>query len=250
MELPFLPELIQYIRNIMDDVQSLTELSSGKFSDRRFGELFKRIISKNVEESDLILNGFLKYIEITNPVRKKGTVNALFEEGLNKYYAQLEENRVKVIKSLEEDLPETIVPDEQLRFVFDSLLQYAVISVLPLGSINLATKSLSFQKEARKDGPFVKQNENYIEIVLTLNGYKIRNGKIVGELITLTAQKENGLDLLLRLVDSIVRGNQGVMEIQVDEIKARKSISLRFPVERRKGVIYQFKDEGYKKKAI
>jgi hypothetical protein len=52
-------------------------------------------------------------------------------------------------------------------------------------------------------------------------------------------QKEGMLDFELKLVDEMVRKNQGTMIFGPDEKKNRTSISLRFPVERRKIVCYQ-----------
>ena len=52
-------------------------------------------------------------------------------------------------------------------------------------------------------------------------------------------QKERILDLALRLVDEIVQRNRGMMKFEEDEKKGKTTISLRFPVERRKMVYYQ-----------
>jgi hypothetical protein len=47
-------------------------------------------------------------------------------------------------------------------------------------------------------------------------------------------QKDEALDLILRLVKEMVLRNQGMMKFETDEKKAKVIISLRFPVERRK----------------
>jgi hypothetical protein len=57
-------------------------------------------------------------------------------------------------------------------------------------------------------------------------------------------QKEKILDLALRLVDEIVQRNRGMMKFEEDEKRAKATISLRFPVERRKMVYYQQPGEG------
>lgn len=54
-----------------------------------------------------------------------------------------------------------------------------------------------------------------------------------------TRQEEGILGLTLRLIDEIVKRNRGTMTFEVDEKKAKTTISLRFPVERRKVVYYQ-----------
>jgi hypothetical protein len=55
-------------------------------------------------------------------------------------------------------------------------------------------------------------------------------------LITLTSQEEIASDLVLKLVEVIVKMNQGIMRFEVDETKVKKFIFLRFPAERRKVV--------------
>jgi hypothetical protein len=52
-------------------------------------------------------------------------------------------------------------------------------------------------------------------------------------------QKEGILDLTLRLVGEIVQRNRGMMKFEEDEKKQKTTISLRFPVERRKVIYYQ-----------
>jgi len=51
-------------------------------------------------------------------------------------------------------------------------------------------------------------------------------------------QKAEKLDLALRLVEEVVKRNRGMMAIDVDEKKGKRTVSLRFPVERRKVVCY------------
>ena len=52
-------------------------------------------------------------------------------------------------------------------------------------------------------------------------------------------QKDEALDLILRLVKEMVLRNQGMMKFETDEKKAKVIISLRLPVERRKVFFYE-----------
>ncbi len=244
MEPSLLVELIEYMKHILLALKNLAEFSRGKFSDKKFGELFYRILSKDIEEGHLILDRFIKYVDITSPVRKKNTVNRLLEDALKSYDAKLQEMKTKVVKDLDEDLPETVVPDEQLRFILDSILEYAVVTTLALGSIELVTRTFTFASETGEDRPFLKKGETCLEVQLTFTGYRRPREKPEEESKGPTPMKGGGLDLLLRLVDSLVRRNQGVMKLEVDETKASKSICLTLPVERRKILYYQFRNKG------
>ena len=51
-------------------------------------------------------------------------------------------------------------------------------------------------------------------------------------------QRDEAMDLVLRLVKEIVHKNRGIIRFDIDEKKTRTFISLVFPVERRKIVYY------------
>jgi hypothetical protein len=238
MEWSLFIELIHHTKSTLDSIKKYTQLSRGKFSDKEFGEFFYRMITKEIEKNDLVLNSFLNYIKVTTPIRKKGTVNTLIEEVLKKHQVRLEENKTKIFRNFEKDLPETIVPDEQLRFILDSILQYTIASMRSDGNIEVLTKSSALQKENSEEGVFEKDGK-YIEILVAFTSHKKAMEKSMQELRTPTPKEEIVSDVLLRLVDATVKMNQGVMRLEVDETKTKKSVFLKLPAERRKEVLYE-----------
>ncbi len=228
MERSLFVELIHQIRSTLDSIKKFTELSRGKFSDKEFGEVFHRMITKDIEKNDLMLNAFLNYIKATTPIKKKGTVNTLIEEVLRKHQVRLEERKTKIFRDFERDLPEAIIPDEQLRFILESVLEYTM-AMIPLdGSLEFSTKSV-VQKDVIEDQVFFKKNRNFIEVLVAFT-----YSKEAKELKT--SQKEVVPDLMLRLVDDIVERNQGMTKFKLDEIEGKMFISLKSPVERRRVV--------------
>ncbi len=228
MERSLFVELIHQIRSTLDSIKKFTELSRGKFGDKEFGEVFYRMITKDIEKNDLMLNAFLNYIKATTPIKKRGTVNTLIEEVLRKHQVRLEERKTKIFRNFEEDLPEAIIPDEQLRFILESVLQYTM-AMMPLdGSLEFSTKSV-VQKDVIEDQVFFKKNRNFIEVLVAFT-----YSKEAKELKT--SQKEVVPDLMLRLVDDIVERNQGMTKFKLDEIEGKMFISLKSPVERRRVV--------------
>jgi hypothetical protein len=236
MERSLLIELIQHTKGTLDSIKKLTQLSRGRFSDREFGEFFYRMINKDIEKNDLVLNNFLNYIKAITPIREKGTVQNLIEEVLKKHQARLEEYNTKIFRNFEKDLPEPIVSDEQLGFILDSVLQYAITVMPPNGCIEFLTKSFALQKEMEGGQGFFKKNGRYIEILVAFTYYKKPMEQFGKELETPVPQKEVVPDLVFRLVDDIVDRNQGTIKLEFDETKAKTFISLKFPVERRKVV--------------
>jgi hypothetical protein len=224
-------ELIHQTKNTLDSIRKFTQLSRGKFNDKEFGEFFYRMITKDIEKNDLMLNGFLNYIKATTPIKKRGTVNTLIEEVLRKHQVGLEERRAKIFRNFERDLPEAIIPDEQLRFILESVLQYGM-AMMPLGgSIEFLTKSCVLQKEMREDQTFFKKNGKFIEVLVAFTYSREPKEQA-------TFQKEVVPDLMLRLVDDIAERNQGTIKFELDETKGKRFISLKFPVERRRVVHY------------
>ena len=232
---PFFLELIQRIKNTLGSIRNYTQISREKFSDKAFGEYFYRAVTEDIEKIDMVLNGLVNYIKLNSPIRKTDTVHRLIEEELRKQQSKLEGKGVKLFKKFEKDLPETIVPDEQLRYVLSSVLQYALANVSPNLSMGLYTRSFSLEKEG--EGPdLLKKDGRYIEISLGYMGFKKPAEQGTGGMIL---QKEEPLDLILRFVKEVVQRNRGTMRIEADEKKSKTFISLRFPVERRKVVYYQ-----------
>jgi signal transduction histidine kinase len=231
----FFIELVQSIKSSLSSIKSYTQISRGKFRDREFGEYYYRAVNEDIEKMNMVLNSLLDYIKVHTPIRKINTVHNIVEEVLKKYQAKLEEKGIKVFKKLEKDLPETVVPDEQLKYILSSLLQYAMALTPPNWNLGLSTRSFILDKEAEGEGLFKKEGR-YIEISVAFPGRQ-RPGE-PGSGIAAT-QKEGAPDLILRFVKEMVLHNHGMMKVEADEKKTKALISVRFPVERRKIVYYQ-----------
>jgi len=235
----FFIELVHRIKNPLVSIKTFTQLLREKFNDEEFREYFYRIVTEDIEKIDSLLNGLLNYIKINTPIEKTNTVHFVLEDVLKKYEPQLEVKKIKVFKKLEKDLPETIIHEEQLRYIFNSILQYALPSIPPNGSIGFLTKSLHIQKETltQKEGRF-------IEIMIIFTGYK----KPVEQFETLLGipllQQEEVIELELRLIKEIIQRNRGLMKFEVNEKKPRTLISLKFPIERRKVIYYSSTNTG------
>jgi nitrogen-specific signal transduction histidine kinase len=232
----FFVELIERIKNTLSSIKNYTQISRGKFSDREFGEYYYRAVTEDIEKIDMVLNNLLNYMKVQKPIRKMNTVHNIIEEVLKKNQVKLDEKGIKLFKKFEKDLPETIVPDEQLKYILSSVLQYAMAFTPPNWNIGLSTRSLILEKGAGEVQDLFKKDGRYIEISVVFAGY---NKPSELELRTTTLQKEEASDLILRFVKEVVLRNRGMMRIGADEKKTKTFISLRFPIERRKIVYYQ-----------
>ena len=236
---PFFIELIDQFKNTLTNLRNQTRIFQDKFRDQEFGSHINRIIMEDIKKIELLQDSLLNYIKLNNPIIKTNTVNTLLEEELKEYQVELEEKKIKLFKTLEKNLPETAVPDDQLRYILSCVLQHVMTLMPPSVSFGLFTRSLTLQRETGDDEALVRKEGNYVEILMVHTGYKKPIDPLGPASGIPARQKEGILDLTLRLVDEIVQRNRGVMKFEEDEKKQKATISLRFPVERRKVVYYQ-----------
>lgn len=235
---PFFIELIDQFKDTLKNLKNLTKIFQEKYGDKEFSAYLNRIIAEDIKKIELVQNSLLNYIRINNPVTKTNTVNTLIEEEIKKYELELEEKKIRIFKTLEKNLPETAVPDDQLRYILSCVLQYTMAMIPTSGNLGLFTKNVVLQKEMGEDREW-----KFVEILVAYTGYRKPVEQFRSPLGIPAHQKEKILDLALRLVDEIVQRNRGVMKFEEDEKKAKATISLRFPVERRKVVYYQQSSE-------
>jgi hypothetical protein len=228
-------ECLRHTKSTLDSIRNLAQLSQAKFTDKEFGEFYCRSVTKDIEKADLLLEGFLKYLILITPIQKTNTVHRLIEEVSKKYEDQLERKGVKLSKKFEKNLPETVVPDEPLRYILNFILQYAVNSVTLNGEMGFLTKSLVFQEKGGLDQALLRKDERYIEIRLFFTGSKKPREEFQK---SSDFHKEEMLNLILPLVHEVVLKNRGVIKFETDEKKEKTFISIRFPSERRVVVYY------------
>ena len=231
---PFFIELIDQFKDTLKNLRSLTKVFQEKYGDKESSVYLNRIIADDIKKIELVQNSLLNYIRINNPVTKTNTVNSIVEEEIIKYQFEMEEKKIRLFKTLEKNLPETAIPDDQLRYILSCILQYVMALMPANGNLGVFTKDFVLQKEIGED-----RERRFIEIQVVYTGYKKPGEQFRPSVGIPEHQKERILDLALRLVDEIVQRNRGMMKFEEDEKKAKASISVRFPVERRKVVYYQ-----------
>jgi signal transduction histidine kinase len=206
--------------------------------NEEFKEYFLKLMNEDVEEIESVLNSLLGYVKINNPVIKSNTVHLLTEEALKKHQSRIEDRKIRIVKKFGQNLPETVVPEPQLRYILNSLVEYAIALTVPNGIIGFMTKTLVIKKEIDKTQTLFQKDGQYVEIVVVFTGPRKRAQPLETVLGTPPVRKQEVSDLKLLLVQQIIRKNRGIMKYDVDEEQPRTYLSVRFPVERRKVVYY------------
>jgi nitrogen-specific signal transduction histidine kinase len=234
----FFIELVHRIKNPLVSIKTFTQLLREKFNDAEFRNHFYKVMTEDIDKIDSVLNSLLDYIKIITPVEKKETIHFVLEEALEKHEVQLKDRQVKIFKKYEKDLPEVIVSEEQLKYIFNSLLEYFIPSLPLHGSIGFLTKSLNTHKEIEPNKTPLELDRGFIEVMIIFTGYKKPSESLKNALGIPFPPEEELIELELRLIKDIVQKNRGVMNLEVNEKKPRTIVSIKFPVERRKVSYY------------
>src|SRR5512143_704783 len=78
-------ELSRNVKDNLEKIKSLVNLSREKFTDREYAEVFCRTISNDVAKTDALLSCFTNYLKINSPLPQANTVHLILEEVLKKY---------------------------------------------------------------------------------------------------------------------------------------------------------------------
>jgi hypothetical protein len=230
-------DMIRSAKTFLTFLRERTEESRDKFREEAFGTFFQRMVNKEIDEAILLMDCFIRYTRMVAPVLKKDTVYHFIEEILKKNRKEMEEKEIGFSKVFEQDLPETTLSDEQVRFVLDSILHYAIVSVPPHGKMQVTTKTYFTEKCLKRHAGPVAASENRIEIrVIFTDDREAKTRSAVSEI----SFPEGGerMPLELRLAEQMIRRNDGVLGFKVDEESGKAVISARLPVERRRYFYY------------
>ncbi len=225
--------MIHSTKSMLCDIRDISRSAHEKPVNKDSEEFFTQIRSMT-DQIDLLLDGFLNYVRSTTAVAKKDTVNTLLEKTLEKHQHNLEAKNIRVFKKLEKDLPETVVPDEHMGFILDSVVQYANAIVPFGGDIFFSTRS-SYVTPMPTFATAVSMREDYSRRSVRISvEYKGPDEQLrVVEMKSRPGYGETALNLLLRMVSFLAGEHQGTMEHKSDDRRAEGHIVLKFLSDRR-----------------
>lgn len=233
----FLIELIQMIKNTLGSIKNTSDASANRFNDLEFRKSAQKSITEDIKRVDSVLNSLMNYIHINTPILKSNTLFLILEEVLEANENQIGRKKIKIIKKCEKDVPETFIHDEQIRFVLNSVLQYAILSTPPGGTIGFLVKSYGFNPDGPDQQISAESGNGFIEVAVGFVGKPSDAQKNVS--MNTAPQEQGTTKLILQLVKEILQNNKGGMTYEFDPKKPRTLITLRLPVERRKVVYYE-----------
>ena len=229
--------LAKRIKKTIVEIRGLTESSQGRFKDPAFGQNFHRNMTEHIDNSEADLDCFLDYLRIKSPVRQTNMIHVALEEALEKHKKKLMDKGIRVFrKQFGKDLPNASVHIEELRFVLNWVLAYAIISAAPNLSISLLTRSLEAQEANEAMRSPQQRGTRCVEIVIASGHYEDMSKQAEVPPKIKTAYNGGELSWILPLVDEIVQKNGGSLKLSEGRLRM---VSLILPIERRKLVYYE-----------
>jgi hypothetical protein len=231
---PLLDELINYMKGRLAAMKSFALLSQDAFKDAELGQHYYETVSEDVEKTTAMLDCYRNYLRFNNPTQKKDTIQTLIEEILKDNGRRLKAKSITIInKQFEKDLPETTMPDAQLRYVLDTVIQYSFLSLPHYSSLGFLTRQYDHSEGNGHEHNGLQKESQCVEILVVSSRREKPKGSPAG---VPTGNNGTGADLMLELVKEVIRKNHGAMRVKSYDQKAMTFVSLILPVDRRKVV--------------
>jgi hypothetical protein len=234
--LSFLTELIHCMKGNLLSIKNFASVPIDHFDSLEFRKHFQASIEEDVKKIDSVLNTLLNYISISTPLMKTNTLRIILEEILEANEKRLRDRKIRIFKECDENLPETYMHHEQVRFVLNSILQYALLVLPSPGSIGFSIKYTEGKNGASAPTPPLETNGGHIEMTIGFSGER---KMATHPESSPDAQRDEANDLILKLVAEIVEKNKGTIKFVANERGQKSLVILRLQIERRKRVHYE-----------
>lgn len=175
---------------------------------------------------------------MSQPIVKKDTIHTILEELFARNQKEIQTKSIVVIKQYHDQILETTLHEEHLRFILGSVLQYAILATGANGEISVVTKPVHPLRSPDEE-KIVPLKGRYSEVSIHCSYIGGLMGDPGKSPAAPSAPQEEGLHSVLLFVRELVEKNQGSFEFEVDKKELRRRITLRFPAERRQAVYYK-----------
>jgi len=118
-------DLLCHTKHQLAGLKVFASYARDKFRDAELGRRYQKTLLQRIDEATALLDSYADYLRLSNPTRKTNTIHTLIEETLTQSQAQLKAREVAIIKKqFQKDLPETTLPEAQLRYILQTLMHY------------------------------------------------------------------------------------------------------------------------------
>lgn len=181
---------------------------------RETREKYLSIIINEVERLEEILNQILVFSREPQSHARAHDLNAIIEDALSIFPDVLRENRIQVVKELDQTLPKVVCDYGQIKEVFINLIANACQAMAHQGTLTVRS--------------FCLPGDSVVMVEVEDTGEGIAPD-IIGNIFNpFFTTKEQGLGLGLAITHRIVAHNQGTIEVRNNPGKGTTFV-LKFP---------------------
>ncbi|MGQ9645170.1 MAG: hypothetical protein ACUVWO_01360 [Thermodesulfobacteriota bacterium] len=234
----FLVETLREIKKGVCSIYKIGLLSTERPDDHETREHSQMTMAKTYDQIISTLDMLSGFINVTSPIVKRNTIHSILEEILETNEKKTHAKEIELKKTFAEDLPETILHDEQLRFILNSVLQYAILSTPPGGHIEIVTRPMGGQNEEdlRSLDPLKSRGS---EVSISSSGFKDPLSQPHEAAQAPQIQRDSTSQFILRLIREMTRRHRESIDFNLEVVKSEIRISLKFPAERRRLAYYR-----------
>jgi len=192
----FLIELVHSIKNSLTAIYHATVLTTGKADDAEMRKRSHDQVKEEIKKIDSVLNSLINFVNINTPIPKTNTLSTILEEILVASEKQFRQKNIKITKRYEEDIPETFLHPQQVRFILHSAVQYIILSAPPDEVIGFLMKSADSPNGIGEEKPSPENNRRYVEVMIGFNGA----GKLINKsdhVTEISEEQGNGMPDLI-----------------------------------------------------
>jgi len=219
------------IRQIHHDSVEKMDLESRKS--------LEKTMNQEIKKFDSVLNQILNYISVSTPVIKTNTILTILEEILEAKGEELHHKGITISKKYEKNLPETCIHDEQVKFILNSIVQYAILSSPLDGRIRLFTRSVHIHHANgdEKVTPIKEKEKAHVEIMVVMMDGTRSIRKLEATKVPVIG--EGTSKIILFLVKDLIQRYKGLVEFEIVEKDDLTVIGVRLPICRNQVVAYE-----------
>jgi signal transduction histidine kinase len=192
-------------------ISGRTELVKKRLKDQEGVQKNLDIILLQTEKITKIIQQLLGFVRKKKPEQRPLNFRALLETTLDFLDHQIQKQKVRVIKEMENPLPPVVGDPDELQQVFLNLIVNAIQAMSDGGTLRVIASSKWMAKEGITDG-----QKSYVEVCVEDNGIGMEK-ELMRQIFTpffTTKKGEKGTGLGLTISQGIIEDHEGWIEVE------------------------------------
>jgi len=185
------------------------ELAKKRLGDKEEAQKGLDIIAEQTERITKIIQQLLGFVRKKKPEQIPLDISTVLGTTLDFLDHQIQKQRVKVTKSIRDDLPPVMGDADQLQQVFLNLILNAIQSMPEGGGLRLSASTKEISKENLEDG-----KRQYVEVRIEDTGVGMEREVIQNIFNPFFTTKDTGTGLGLMVSQGIVQDHEGWIDVE------------------------------------